>query len=554
MKKKNGRIIINFIFTLFIIFFYFIIKTKIGNITDKTQMPLASHWNITINGVEQEGTDLSKTFFPVTNIGDHVELSTTIPDISIHHPMLRLKIYHSMVFAYVDGVEIYRYGTELQQRGAMVGSGYHWISLPESCAGKELKICFDVTEDNAFSSVEDIFIMEEKYVTINFLLKNITEVIIGIFLFSFGVLLSGVVLFLGKAGKEYRILLWIAIFSVTVSLWMMGNTSILQLVCSNLNTLAYFEYLSLYFAPIPMLLFVLDAFDHKRTKKAVSIFTGIMIAFNGVVIVLNELNKYHFPKVLTIFHGLGFCTIALTTFSILLTWKHRNKKSDHMLLQGFGIMVIFLFADTLRFNIDKYVHPKNINLSSSILPIGVLVFIIAMIASYIYRLVQLFYESAEKQTLIQIAYTDQLTKIGNRAMCEKIFHEWDAQKSAATVINFDLNHFKEVNDKFGHGTGDVLLTEFAEILRETYETDGFIGRMGGDEFIVALKNNESSYVEKTIARLMKKIDMLNREENRPYQISTAYGYCTNAENPDYSMWQMYEASDKKMYQNKEKNR
>ncbi len=393
MKKKTGRIIVNFIFILFIVIFYFTIKTKIGNMTDQTQVSLSSHWSITINGVQQEGTDLSKTSFPVTNIGDHVELSTTLPAISIRHPMLQLKVYHSMVFAYVDGMEIYSYGTRLHQSGAMVGSGYHWISLPEACSGKELKICFDVTEDNAFSSIEDIFIIEEKYITINFLLKNITEVIIGIFLFSFGILLSGVVLFLGKSGKEYRILLWIAVFSVTVALWMMGNTSILQLVCGNLNTLAYYEYLSLYFAPIPMLLFVLDAFDHKRTKKAVSIFTGIMIAFNGIVIVLNEYNTCHFPKVLPIFHSLGFCAIALTTFSILLTWKHRNKKSDHMLLQGFGIMVVFLFADTLRFNIDKYVHPKNINLSSSILPIGVLIFIIAMIASYIYRLVQLFYES-----------------------------------------------------------------------------------------------------------------------------------------------------------------
>lgn len=554
MKGKTSRIIINFIFIVFIIVIYFTIKTSLGNIIDQKQVSLNSPWNIAINDITLKEADLSKTFFPVTNTGDHIELSITLPDMSIQHPMLQFKIYHSRITAYLDGMEIYSYGTKLHQSEAMVGSGYHWISLPEACAGKELKICFDVTEDNAFSSIGNIFIMEEKYFTRNFILTNITEVIIGIFLFSFGILLSGVVLFLGKAGREYRILLWIAVFSVTVALWMMGSTSILQLVCSNLNTLAYYEYLSLYFAPIPMLLFVVDAFDHKHTKKAVSIFIGIMIAFNVISIILNELNEYHFSKMLTIFHGLGFCAIALTTVSILFTWKHRNKKSDHMILQGFGIMVVFLFADTLRFNIDKYVHPKNINLSSSILPIGVLIFIIAMIASYIYRLVQLFYESAEKQTLIQIAYTDQLTRIGNRAMCEKIFREWDAQESAAAVINFDLNHFKEVNDKFGHGTGDILLTEFAGVLRENYESEGFVGRMGGDEFIVVLKNNDSAYIEKTIARLTKKIEELNHKENRPYQISTAYGYCTNAANPDYTMWEMYEASDKKMYLNKEKNR
>lgn len=549
MKKNISRIIVNFIFILFMIGFYLIIKTKISNVIDNAQIPLDGNWNITINGMKQEETRLSQSFFPVTNIGDHVELTTILPDASIHHPTLQLRIYHSIVTAYIDQVKLYQYGTDLYEKNLMVGSGYHWIALPEDYAGRELKICFDVTEDNAFSSIESMFLMEEKHVARNFILKNITEVIIGTFLFSFGILLSCVVLFLGKTGREYRILFWIAIFSVSVALWMLGSTCIFQLISSNLNSLAYIEYLSLYLAPIPMLLFALDAFDNKRSKKAVAVFTGIMAAFNICAILLNELNIYHFPKVLTIFHGLGFCTIALTTISILVVWKQQNQKSERLILQGFGIMVIFLFTDTLRFNVDKYIHPKNLDLSSSILPIGVLIFVISMMASYIYRLVQLFYESAEKQTLIQIAYTDQLTKIGNRAMCEKIFHEWEAKKAAA-IINFDLNHFKEVNDKFGHSTGDTLLVEFAGILQENYKKDAFVGRMGGDEFIVVLKDNNNSYVEKTIARLMEKIEKLNHKENRLYQISTAYGYCTNAENPDCSLWEMYESSDKKMYQNK----
>ncbi|MBD5464979.1 MAG: diguanylate cyclase [Lachnospiraceae bacterium] len=549
MKKNISRIIVNFMFILFMIGFYLIIKTKISNVIDNAQIPLDGNWNITINGIKQEETHLSQSFFPVTNIGDHVELTTILPAPSIHHPTLQLRIYHSIVTAYIDQVKLYQYGTDLYEKKLMVGSGYHWIALPEDYAGRELKICFDVTEDNAFSSIESMFLMEEKHVARNFILKNITEIIIGTFLFSFGILLSCVVLFLGKTGREYRILFWIAIFAVSVALWMLGSTCILQLFSSNLNSLAYIEYLSLYLAPIPMLLFALDAFDNKRSKKTIAVFTGIMAAFNICTILLNELNLYHFPKVLTIFHGLGFCTIALTTISVLVVWKQQNKKSEHLILQGFGIMVIFLFTDTLRFNVDKYIHPKNLDLSSSILPIGVLIFVISMIASYIYRLVQVFYESAEKQTLIQIAYTDQLTKIGNRAMCEKIFHEWEAKKAAA-IINFDLNHFKEVNDKFGHSTGDTLLVEFAGILRENYKKDGFVGRMGGDEFIVVLKDNDNSYVEKTIARLMEKIEKLNHKENRLYQISTAYGYCTNAENPDCSLWEMYESSDKKMYQNK----
>lgn len=554
MKKKYAKIITNMLFILLLIVLYLIIRTKTGTIVDNSQTALTDNWTVTINGVLQENQCLKDLFFPVTNIGDSVELTTTLPTGTMNRPTLQFRIYHSIVTVYLDGQKIYSYSNEQDHPEEMIGSGFHWIALPDDYAGKELKIHFDVTEDNAFSSIGDICIMPESDVAENFILKNIIEIVIGIFLLSFGILLSGVVIFFGKMDREYRILFWIAIFSTTVSLWMLSNFGIMQLIFHDLQTIAYFEYLSLYFAPIPMLLFVYDIQDNQKTKKAIFILVTALIIFIMASILLNEFNIYHFSKVLPLFHILGLCTILLTTIANISARKQQNKKSDRIILYGLGIMVIFLFADTLRFNVDKYLHPKNVNLSSSILPIGVLTFIIAMIASYIYRLVMIFYENAEKQTLIQIAYTDALTKVGNRAMCERIFQERESAKKETTIINFDLNHFKEVNDTFGHSTGDKLLIEFAKILQDNYKKDGFIGRMGGDEFIVILDHTDTAYIEKTIADLMSKIDKLNHKEGRIYQISAAYGYESNKEHPDCSLWEIYQKSDNKMYQNKTANR
>lgn len=549
-KKKYVGIITNTILILLLIVLYLVIRTKTGIIVDNSKTFLTDNWTLTVNGVPQEEHCLKDLFFPVTNIGDTVELTTTLPTDMVTRPTIQFRIYHSIITVYIDGQPLYQYGKALNDAGEMVGSGFHWVSLPDDCAGKELKIRFDVTEDNAFSSIEEIPIMPENDATRNFILTNIVEIIIGIFLFSFGILLSGVVIFLGKLNREYRILFWIAIFSITVALWMLSNFGIMQLVFKNLQTIAYFEYLSLYFAPIPMLLFVYDIQDNKKTKHAVLSLVAVLILFITIVLLFNQLNIFHFSKALPIFHILGLCTIVLTTFSNISARKHQNRKSERIILYGLAIMVMFLFADIIRFNTDKYLHPKNVNLSSSILPVGVLTFIIAMIASYIYRLVMLFYESAEKQTLIQIAYTDALTQIGNRAMCEKMFQERETTRKETTIINFDLNHFKEVNDTFGHSTGDELLIEFAKILQDNYQKDGFIGRMGGDEFIVLLDNTDTSYIEKTLADLMSKIDALNHKENRLYQISVAYGYESNKDNPNRSLWEIYQKSDSKMYQNK----
>ena len=554
MKRKNIRIIKNTILILSLVVLYFMIQTKISTAVNKEKLSLDKDWTVSVNNTYYDETYLKDIFFPVTNISDHVELTTVLPDMDMSRPTLQFKIYHAVITVYLDGKEIYCYGSEANTAGEMVGSGFHWVSLPEDSAGKELTICFDVTEDNAFSSIESISIMEEHSVTRNFILENMMEIIIGIFLLSFGILLFLVLLFLGRTDKEYQILFWISVFSIAVATWMLSSFGILQLAFRNLHIIAYFEYLSLYLAPIPLLLFVCDILENDQTKNAVYALTGIMAFFDTIAILLNEQNIYHFSKVLPIFHILGLCTVALTTFANISALKRYNKKSDRIILQGLGIMVIFLFADTLRFNIDKYLHPKNIDLSSSILPVGVLIFVMTMIASYIFKLVQTFYENVEKQTLIQIAYTDALTHIGNRAMCEKTFQEWETAKKEATIINFDLNHFKEVNDTFGHSVGDKLLTEFAGILQDNYKKNGFIGRMGGDEFVVILNTTDSSYVERTIADLMKKIDNLNHKKDRPYQISVSYGYYSNKENPNCSLWEVYQKSDKKMYQNKTAHR
>lgn len=554
MKKKTFRIIINIILILSLTLLYFVLQTKTDIAVKDEKISLTENWSVTVNGTYYEETFLKDIFFPVTNTSDHVELVTILPDMNMSRPTLQFKIYHAVIAVYLDGKEIYRYGNTLNDAGEMVGSGFHRIALPKDSSGKELKICFDVTEDNAFSSVENIYLAEEGNITRIFILENVIEIAIAIFLLSFGILLCLVMLFLGRKDTEYRILFWIAIFSIAVAIWMLSSLGILQLAFRNLHIITYFEYLSLYLAPIPLLLFVCDILDNHKTKNIIYIFVGIIAFFDIIAIFLNEQNICHFSKVLPIFHVLGLCTVALTIFANISALKHQNRKSDQVILQGLFIMIIFLLADTLRFNIDKYMHPKSINLSNSILPVGVLIFVMTMIAGYIFKLVQTFYENIEKQTLIQIAYTDALTHIGNRAMCEKTFQEWEASRKQTTIINFDLNHFKEVNDTFGHSMGDKLLVEFAGILQETYKQNAFLGRMGGDEFIVMLNTIDSSYVEKTITDLMMKIDQLNHKKDRPYQISVSYGYYSNKENPDCSLWEIYQNSDQKMYQNKTANR
>lgn len=96
-------------------------------------------------------------------------------------------------------------------------------------------------------------------------------------------------------------------------------------------------------------------------------------------------------------------------------------------------------------------------------------------------------KEAERR-LEQLAYTDPLTRLANRALFKRQLAA-TLESAASTgrshaLLLIDLDRFKEVNDSFGHSAGDSLLIHVAEVLRQEFASQAFIARLGGDEFAV----------------------------------------------------------------------
>lgn len=94
---------------------------------------------------------------------------------------------------------------------------------------------------------------------------------------------------------------------------------------------------------------------------------------------------------------------------------------------------------------------------------------------------------------------DHLTKTLNRKSLEeeltKIESKFQRNKSNYAIVFFDIDHFKDVNDVYGHESGDIILKTFASLLMKLTRDTDTIGRYGGEEFIAFLdyKNNEELY-------------------------------------------------------------
>lgn len=94
-------------------------------------------------------------------------------------------------------------------------------------------------------------------------------------------------------------------------------------------------------------------------------------------------------------------------------------------------------------------------------------------------------------TLKLLATTDGLTKIANRRSFDEFLAEQlaDAEQLAGiTLVVVDIDRFKQINDQFGHATGDLVLREFAEMLQQWGGQQGLPARIGGEEFAVILFN------------------------------------------------------------------
>lgn len=83
---------------------------------------------------------------------------------------------------------------------------------------------------------------------------------------------------------------------------------------------------------------------------------------------------------------------------------------------------------------------------------------------------------------------DPLTGAWNRRALEARLHDFDRTTDPLAVLALDIDHFKRVNDEFGHATGDELLREFTELLRASVRSTDTVVRTGGEEFVILLPN------------------------------------------------------------------
>lgn len=130
-----------------------------------------------------------------------------------------------------------------------------------------------------------------------------------------------------------------------------------------------------------------------------------------------------------------------------------------------------------------------------------------MEAKLIWRIISNMKEA--KAELHFQASHDALTGLYNRRHMMEQLHQGVSQalryRHAYAIVMLDLDHFKRVNDEFGHAAGDVVLSTMASILRESVRDADIAGRWGGEEFLVLLSHTDIEGARKAAEQWLKRL-------------------------------------------------
>ena len=178
-----------------------------------------------------------------------------------------------------------------------------------------------------------------------------------------------------------------------------------------------------------------------------------------------------------------------------------------------------------------------------------------IIKEHYHEIAELSYilEQRNKQ-LVQMATKDRLTGINNRHMFEEQFENERAYTrryhSTLHLVILDIDHFKTVNDTYGHIIGDSVLREFATILNKNARSSDFLARWGGEEFVLLLHNSSDADAYKVAEKLRRTVAAYEHETVG--QITCSVGLCRI--DPILSLNENLSQADHALYQAKKGGR
>ncbi len=159
-----------------------------------------------------------------------------------------------------------------------------------------------------------------------------------------------------------------------------------------------------------------------------------------------------------------------------------------------------------------------------------------------------------------LSLTDPLTQLSNRrSILSNLNHEHERSRrygASLSLLLVDLDHFKKVNDSWGHYAGDQVLIEAGKALKCSVRQNDYVGRYGGEEFLVILPDTDTEGAYQLAERCRQHLEALEIKvaTSKPLKVTGSMGLYCNETNRTITAEQMLHYADEALYKAKEGGR
>lgn len=504
-------------------------ETNINNIS------LADY---TFSGVEKGDTVIAKKI-----------LRQTKEDKNIIYPILNIKTENCLIDIYLNGKKVVDNYNNKENDYISIKRNYT-VELPNNYNGNELKIKFNVQQSDANSILKNIIIMSENDYFNYQIRSNLTNYIVSSIIIVLGLILIIAVICNPNRSNRLIRLLWIGLIFLLAGLAMYAKYNILELFIDRSRIIENVEFIGLYLC-MPCIVMLSYYTFQEMDKKFLSIYNLVLLFMLALTVGLNNVGAISYRDTMSAI------TIIMYITGIVLLFLNFNiyKMIDRIEKMFIGGMTIFYCQSMVTILISKVLTSYNWNKYSQIfIMLLILEFSITVIVYYVHVVKEYMNNITEQRILSILAYTDPLTSINNRTKYEEYLEELVFKKCEnISIFSFDLNNLKKINDSNGHESGDEYIRGFAKTLKKVFETQGFIGRIGGDEFIVILEKKITDY-NNYIEKMQTIFSQCIEKEKFEFEASFAYGYANNDIDESNEIEALISLSDKRMYECKKEQK
>ncbi len=426
----------------------------------------------------------------------HAWFRTTLPDGEWRDPVLYITSIDLIGQLYLDGELLYQYGEfDAEGRGDFAGWPWHMIELPADFAGAtlHLRVYSYYTDIGLWGEVQ----LMDRLDGLNAVLQNSAKALaVG----TFCLLLAVLALLFALLGPQRHGFVGIALFASASGLMLLAEAPARQLLLERAlwwDTLRAASYFTL---PVAMSLLLAHWLDGAAARWMRWLWR-LHLAYLAGALTLVQAGAISLSLTFPAFDAL--LAITLPLMLLLALWQvPRLGMEQRLIVASFVLFAPLLLVDMLVAH--GFVSWRSVPLSTGALGFALA---IAGLSLWDYRRTQqrlaelnrsLERQVAERtaeldrlvETLEGYSYQDALTGLKNRRYFDELLdHEArsaDREGQAFSLVLMDLDHFKQVNDRYGHEGGDQVLRQFATLLQAHFRDSDVVCRLGGEEFVALL--------------------------------------------------------------------